>query len=232
MDVTMIIDTFWVLLAAILVFFMNLGFAAVEAGFARAKNTVNILSKNFIVFAVSSLGFLLLGWGLMFGGDNPFVGTSHLFILGGGDLSFYDSTLTSNVPFWGKFFFHNVKTKHVFDYLNSGVLLLNMPKIKETNLFAKVRQMMQTKKMFLPDQSAINKLAVAKRVFPRYYNEQYKLQKNTKIQHFTTSFRFWPYFHTQTVKPWDVDRVHSVLHLHEYDDILTEYLKIRHNLKK
>ena len=108
MDVTMIIDTFWVLLAAILVFFMNLGFAAVEAGFARAKNTVNILSKNFIVFAVSSLGFLFLGWGLMFGGDNPFVGTSHLFILGGGDLSFYDSTLTSNVPFWGKFFFQLV----------------------------------------------------------------------------------------------------------------------------
>ena len=63
-----IADTLWVFLAAILVFFMNLGFACVEAGFARAKNTVNILSKNFIVFAVSSLGFLLLGWGLMFGG--------------------------------------------------------------------------------------------------------------------------------------------------------------------
>ncbi len=108
MDMTMIVDTFWVLLAAILVFFMNLGFAAVEAGFARAKNTVNILSKNFIVFAVSSLGFMLLGWGLMFGGDNPFVGTEHLFILGGQDLSFYDDTLTSNVPFWGKFFFQLV----------------------------------------------------------------------------------------------------------------------------
>ena len=108
MDLTMIIDTLWVLLAAILVFFMNLGFASVEAGFARAKNTVNILSKNFIVFAVSSLGFLLLGWGLMFGGGNPIVGTEHLFLLGGGDLSFYDDTLTSNVPFWGKFFFQLV----------------------------------------------------------------------------------------------------------------------------
>ena len=108
MDMTMIVDTFWVLLAAILVFFMNLGFAAVEAGFARAKNTVNILSKNLIVFAVSSLGFMLLGWGLMFGGDNPFVGTEHLLILGGQDLSFYDDTLTSNVPFWGKFFFQLV----------------------------------------------------------------------------------------------------------------------------
>ena len=104
----MIVDTLWVLLAAVLVFFMNLGFASLEAGLARSKNTVNILSKNFIVFAVSSLGFMLLGWGLMFGGDNPFVGTEHLFILGDSDLSFYDDTLTSNVPFWGKFFFQLV----------------------------------------------------------------------------------------------------------------------------
>ena len=103
-----LIDTLWVFLAAILVFFMNLGFASVEAGFARSKNTVNILSKNFIVFAVSSLGFLLLGWGLMFGGDNPFIGTEHLFILGSQDLSFYDNTLTSSIPFWGKFFFQLV----------------------------------------------------------------------------------------------------------------------------
>lgn len=108
METTMIIDTIWVFLAAILVFFMNLGFASVEAGFARAKNTVNILSKNFIVFAVSSLGFMLLGWGLMFGGDNPFIGTEQLFILGNADLSFYNETLTTNVPFWGKFFFQLV----------------------------------------------------------------------------------------------------------------------------
>ena len=75
MEFTMIVDTFWVVLASVLVFFMNLGFAAVESGMARSKNAVNILSKNFIVFAVSSLGFMLLGWGLMFGGDNPFIGT-------------------------------------------------------------------------------------------------------------------------------------------------------------
>lgn len=104
----MLIDTLWVFLTAILVFFMNLGFAAVEAGFARSKNTVNILSKNFIVFAVSSIGFLLLGWGLMFGSDNPFLGTENLWILGNADLSVYDNTLTSDVPFWGKFFFQLV----------------------------------------------------------------------------------------------------------------------------
>jgi len=108
MNSIMIVDTLWVMLAALLVFFMNLGFAAVESGMARSKNTVNILSKNFIVFAVSSLGFLLLGWGLMFGGENPLIGTENLFILGSKNLAFYSSTLTPDVPFWGKFFFQLV----------------------------------------------------------------------------------------------------------------------------
>lgn len=108
MSTEMIVDTLWVVFAGLLVFFMNLGFAAVETGFNRSKNAVNILSKNFIVFAVSSLSFLLLGWGLMFGGDNPFIGTKHLFILDSSNLDFYKDTLTSNVPFWGKFFFQLV----------------------------------------------------------------------------------------------------------------------------
>ena len=108
MNSIMIVDTLWVLLAALLVFFMNLGFAAVESGMARSKNTVNILSKNFIVFAVSSLGFMLLGWGLMFGGENPVIGTRNLLILGSNDLAFYNDTLTPDVPFWGKFFFQLV----------------------------------------------------------------------------------------------------------------------------
>lgn len=104
----MIVDTLWVMLAAMLVFFMNLGFAAVESGMARAKNTVNILSKNFIVFAVSSLGFMLLGWGLMFGGDNPLIGTQNLWLFSENAAEVYAGTLTSNVPLWGKVFFQLV----------------------------------------------------------------------------------------------------------------------------
>ena len=51
------IDTIWVMVCGMLVFFMNLGFGCVESGFCRAKNCVNILSKNFVVFAVCSIGF-------------------------------------------------------------------------------------------------------------------------------------------------------------------------------
>ena len=53
------LDTVWVLLAAFLVFFMQAGFGMVEAGFIRAKNTCNILTKNFLDFCMASLGFLM-----------------------------------------------------------------------------------------------------------------------------------------------------------------------------
>lgn len=114
MDFKVTLDTLWVLLAALLVFFMNLGFACVESGFARSKNTVNILSKNLIVFAVSSLGFMLLGFGLMFGDGNGFVGTKGLFMLSGADNSpntneaysgVYSALSWTGVPFYAKFFF-------------------------------------------------------------------------------------------------------------------------------
>lgn len=117
MDPKVALDTIWVLATAFLVFFMNLGFAMVESGFARMKNCVNILSKNFIVFAVSSLGFLFLGWGLMFGDGNPFLGLKGLFFLSGADNSpataaayqgVYSSIAWTGVPLWAKFFFQLV----------------------------------------------------------------------------------------------------------------------------
>jgi Amt family ammonium transporter len=117
MDTKVIVDTMWVLITAMLVFFMNLGFAAVESGFARAKNCVNIMSKNFIVFAVSSLGFLILGWGLMFGDGSPLVGLKGLFFVGGADNSpatgeaykgVYSAISWTGVPLWAKFFFQLV----------------------------------------------------------------------------------------------------------------------------
>ncbi len=117
MENKVILDTLWVLITGMLVFFMNLGFAMVESGFARVKNTVNILSKNFIVFAVSSLGYLILGWGLMFGDGTPFMGLKGLFFLSGPDNSpaigeaykgVYSSISWASVPLLAKFFFELV----------------------------------------------------------------------------------------------------------------------------
>jgi Amt family ammonium transporter len=117
MDPKVMADTLWVLFTAMLVFFMNLGFACVETGFCRTKNAVNILSKNFIVFAVSSMAFWLLGWGLMFGDGTPLLGLKGLWMLGGADNSpatgeaysgVYTAINWTGVPLLAKFFFQLV----------------------------------------------------------------------------------------------------------------------------
>lgn len=61
------VDTIWVLLAAMLVFFMQPGFALVEAGLTRTKNTANILMKNFMDFSAGSVLYWILGFSVMFG---------------------------------------------------------------------------------------------------------------------------------------------------------------------
>ncbi len=76
------LDTVWVLLGAFLVFFMQAGFGMVEAGFIRAKNTCNILTKNFLDFCMASLGFFVCGYALMFGNGNGVFGFRGWFLIG------------------------------------------------------------------------------------------------------------------------------------------------------
>ncbi len=127
------------------------------------------------------------------------------------------------LDYWGRWFYR--RKLFSLDYLNSGVLLLNMARIREENLFGACRSRCAQKEMFLPDQAALNALAEKKKFFPRKYNEQKKLHRDTVFQHFTTTFRFFPYFHALTVKPWQTERMHDVLGLHEYDGMLQEFFR-------
>lgn len=68
------VDTFWILITGALVFFMQAGFALVEAGFTRSKNTTNILFKNLMDFCIGSVGFWIIGYGIMFGSGTGFFG--------------------------------------------------------------------------------------------------------------------------------------------------------------
>lgn len=86
-DLALSLDTVWMLLAAMLVFFMQPGFALVEAGFTRTKNTANILMKNLLDFMLGSILFWAIGFGIMFGAGG-FMGMPHFF-----NISFYDSQL-------------------------------------------------------------------------------------------------------------------------------------------
>jgi Amt family ammonium transporter len=92
------IDTVWVLLAAFLVFFMQAGFGMVEAGFIRAKNVCNILTKNFLDYCTASLTFFLVGYALMFGRGIGFVGWGGFGLAG-------DVANPSGVPVWAFWLF-------------------------------------------------------------------------------------------------------------------------------
>lgn len=137
---------------------------------------------------------------------------------------FYNTDISSvelvGVPDrYGKHFFGNIFKA---DYLNSGVLLLNMKSIRQSGLFTKCRNMCRKKKMFMPDQTALNKLAVKRKADVKY-NEQGKIKADTVFKHFTTFFRFFPFFKIITVKPWNIDKVHSELNILEFDGIFEKY---------
>ncbi len=138
--------------------------------------------------------------------------------------------LAGVLDYYGSWFFR----KNIFkrDYLNSGVLLMNMKELRRTHLLSKCRHMCTTKQMFMPDQSALNKLSVSKRICKRKYNDQRRLHADTVFQHFTTHFRFFPYVRTETVKPWQTKEVTTVLHIpeSEYGALFAKYYDIKKSM--
>lgn len=111
-------------------------------------------------------------------------------------------------------------------YLNAGVLLFNLEKIKETGLFYKARRYLNKKKVFLSDQTAINKFVKKKLILPRAFNEQKKVKKTTLIRHFSMQFRLFPKFHFVNIKPWHKTKLHDIYKCYEFDDILEKYEQI------
>lgn len=111
-------------------------------------------------------------------------------------------------------------------YINSGVLVLDIKKIRETGFFQKVRGFCATKKTHFPDQDAINSVAKKKRFFPRCYNEQRRMKKGTVIRHFSKTLRLFPYFHTLNIKPWDIDKIHEKYKTYDFDEVIYECLSL------
>jgi len=115
-DLKVGLDTMWVVITAFLVFFMNAGFCMLETGFCRHKNAVNVLAKNLIVFALSTIAFWVIGFGIMFGDGTPFFGLNGWF-LNGADNSpatadsyqgVFSALSWAGVPLAAKFFFQLV----------------------------------------------------------------------------------------------------------------------------
>lgn len=95
------------------------------------------------------------------------------------------------------------------DYVNAGVLLFNMKKIKETGFLAKARKLIREKKLVFADQSAVIRSTTAKKMLPQKFNDQKFLHKSTVVRHFSKRLFYLPYPHTANIKQWrvsDIDR--------------------------
>lgn len=115
-----------------------------------------------------------------------------------------------------------------YDYINAGMLLLNMKKTKETKLFEKGREMLRKRKLLFADQDAIFWNTTSKLILPRIYNEQRKFNcKDTVICHFSKRLWLKPYPHTENIKQWQIQKVHDIYKCHAFDNDLNEYVKWR-----
>lgn len=118
------------------------------------------------------------------------------------------------------------------NYINAGVLLLNLKEIKKTQLLCKARELIKTKKLMFADQSAIYRATTKKKMLPQKFNDQKFLHKHTVVRHFSKRLFYLPYPHTDNIKQWMVGKVHKVFGYYVFDDILFEYIYLKKKYEK
>lgn len=119
------------------------------------------------------------------------------------------------------------------NYINAGMLLLNLKLAKENNLFEKARNIIKTKKMLFADQDALFWSTTKKKIIPRIYNEQSKFnRKGTIICHFCKRLLWFPYPHTENYKQWNIEEIHKILKCYYFDNDLNEYIKLKNEFEK
>lgn len=121
---------------------------------------------------------------------------------------------------YGKYLIHP-------NYINAGVLLLNLAHMKKTGILAKARELIRTKKLVFADQSALLRATTRKKMLPQKFNDQKFLHKSTVVRHFSKRLFYFPYPHTDNIKQWHIEKLHRVFGYHQFDDILEEYLTLK-----
>ncbi len=118
------------------------------------------------------------------------------------------------------------------NYINAGVLLFNMKKIRETGLLEKSRKLIKEKKLVFADQSAVYRSTTKKKMLPQRFNDQKFLHKHTVVRHFSKRLFYLPYPHTDNIKQWRVSDIHRVFGYYVFDDILYEYIYLKNKYER
>lgn len=112
------------------------------------------------------------------------------------------------------------------DYFNSGVLYINVKKVKETRLFERAVELLQKKKLYFSDQSALYILCKEKVYIPFRFNEQRDIKPDTVVKHFCKGIRYFPFFKIYNYKQWNVKKIHNFFHIYEFDDLYEQYERL------
>ena len=118
------------------------------------------------------------------------------------------------------------------NYINAGVLLLNMKKIRQTGLFSKARKLLSEKKLLFADQSAIYRSTTKKLMLPQKFNDQKFLHKHTVVRHFSKRLFYTPYPHTENIKQWQISKVYRIFRYDAFDDIFFEYIYLKKKFER
>lgn len=114
------------------------------------------------------------------------------------------------------------------NYINAGVLLMNLRRMRETGILERARNLIKTKKLVFADQSAIIRSTTKKKMLPQKYNDQKFLhKKRTVVRHFSKRLFWLPYPHTENIKQWHVSRMHKKFRYYCFDDVLYEYVYLK-----
>lgn len=114
------------------------------------------------------------------------------------------------------------------NYINAGVLLMNLKRMRETGILERARNLIKTKKLVFADQSAIIRSTTKKKVLPQKYNDQKFLhKKRTVVRHFSKRLFWLPYPHTENIKQWHISAVHKKFRYYCFDDVLYEYVYLK-----
>ncbi len=151
--------------------------------------------------------------------DSDIMALKDISILFNTNIDEYDYAMVRDQV--GKFYFSK-------DYCNSGVLLLNMKRLRENKVLEKcIDYILSHFLSSMPDQNALNKISDNILIIDNKYNEQLKINSDTVLYHFNQKTQYLPYIKFINVKQWEIEKVHDILKIHEFDDIFEEYNKIK-----
>ena len=143
------------------------------------------------------------------------------------DIDVSDYCYAAARDYYGKFLIHP-------RYINAGVLLLNLQKIRKTGLFERARELIRTKKMPFADQSALIRATKKgdKKLISQRFNDQKRLYNATVLRHFSRRLFWFPYPHTENIKQWQIEQMRKKFGYFQFDDVLEEYQLAKAKIEK